>query len=63
MTEPAPRRRPPARGVPILAAAMLAVGEVLEPERTEVELEVADLGEGLADLPIAIDFGHLPDLN
>lgn len=63
MTEPAPRRRPAARNAPILAAAMLAVGEILEPEKTEVELEVADLGDGLTDLPIAIDFGDLPDLN
>ncbi|MCP5025532.1 MAG: hypothetical protein GY929_04530 [Actinomycetia bacterium] len=63
MTEPAPRRRPRAGNAPILAAAMLAVGEIFEPEKTEVELEMADLGEGLTDLPISIDFGDLPDLN
>ncbi len=40
---------------------MLAVGEILEPEKTTVEIIQTD-DEPLDDLPFSIDFGDLPPL-
>ena len=46
----------------VLAAAMLAVGDILEPEKTTVEIEQAS-DDPLDDLPFDIDFGNLPPLD
>ncbi|MEQ8719339.1 MAG: hypothetical protein RIE08_17160 [Acidimicrobiales bacterium] len=47
----------------VLAAAMLAVGEIIEPEKTtvEVEQEAGDPDDALDG--IRLDFGDLPPLN
>ena len=46
----------------ILGAAMLAVGEIIEPEKTTVELtEVAD--DHVPDKGLDLNFGDLPPLN
>jgi hypothetical protein len=58
----APKRRGTAGGS-MMAAAMLAVGEILEPEKTHVEIaeeapsDLLDPAEALD-----LDFGDLPDL-
>lgn len=49
-------------GAGLLGAAMLAVGEILEPEKTRVEIVQTD-DEPLDDLPFGIDFGDLPPLD
>lgn len=46
----------------ILAAAMLAVGDILEPEKTTVEI-VQTNDDPLDDLPPNINFGDLPPLD
>lgn len=58
----APRRRGTGGGS-MMAAAMLAVGEILEPQKTHVEIEEEAPGD-LLDPPdnLELDFGHLPDL-
>ncbi len=49
-------------GAVILGAAMLAVGEIIEPEKTSVEItEVAD--DHVPDKGLDLDFGDLPPLN
>ena len=49
-------------GAVILGAAMLAVGEIIEPEKTTVELtEVAD--DHVPDKGLDLNFGDLPPLN
>ena len=49
-------------GAVILGAAMLAVGELIEPEKTTVELtEVAD--DHVPDKGLDLNFGDLPPLN
>lgn len=45
-----------------LAAAMLAVGEILEPEKTVVEIEQTN-DDPLDDPPFELDFGDLPPLS
>jgi len=45
-----------------LGAAMVAVGEILEPEKTRVVFQQED-DEPEPDLPFTMDFGHLPPLN
>ena len=54
-----------ARQGSVLAAAMIAVGEILEPEKTRVDIEIQ--AEAPADepydLPFAIGFGNLPELS
>ncbi|MFN3216422.1 MAG: hypothetical protein ACE367_08015 [Acidimicrobiales bacterium] len=57
-----PSRRRGGGGAGLLGAAMLAVGEVLEPEKTRVEIVQTD-DEPLDDLPFGIDFGDLPPLD
>lgn len=49
-------------GVTVLSAAMLAVGEILEPEKASVEIaEMADdTGD---DLDLELSFGDLPPLD
>jgi hypothetical protein len=59
-----PRRRPVERSAKVnnsvLAAAMLAVGEIIEPSNTHVEI----VAEAPAlNLPLDIDFGDLPPLD
>lgn len=63
--QPPYRTPPPVRKTgqgSILAAAMLAMGEILEPEKTKVVIEQAD-DDPLDDLPFTLDFGDLPPLN
>jgi hypothetical protein len=45
----------------ILAAAMLAVGDILEPEKTVIEIEQAN-DDPVDDPPFELDFGDLPPL-
>lgn len=58
---PSPPRRVRPGAAPMLAAAMLAVGEIIEPEKTEVEIAV-EAGEPLDD-GIKMTFGDLPPLD
>lgn len=44
-----------------LGAAMVALGEILEPEKTRVEIQQED-DEPEPDMPFTIDFGDLPPL-
>lgn len=44
-----------------LAAAMLAVGDILEPEKTVVEIEQTN-DDPVDDPPFELDFGDLPPL-
>jgi len=54
----APRRTGGAN--PVLAAAMLAVGEIIEPEKTKAEVvQTDDRPEDDGD-ELDLDFGHLP---
>ena len=46
----------------VLAAAMLAVGEILEPEKTVIEIEQAN-DDPVDDPPFKLDFGDLPPLS
>lgn len=60
---PRPTDRRSARSGAILAAAMLGVGEVIEPQKTEVAIEqLADGGDD-DTLITKLDFGGLPPLN
>lgn len=53
-----------ARSGAILAAAMLGVGEIIEPQKTEVAIEQQVDGDGDTDsLLQKLDFGSLPPLN
>lgn len=67
-SDTAPPSSPPASrlrsggGAGLLGAAMIAVGEILEPEKTRVEIVQTD-DEPLDDLPFGIDFGDLPPLD
>lgn len=45
----------------MLAAAMIAVGEVIEPHKTDVEI-VRPAGPADDDLDFDLDFGPLPEL-
>jgi hypothetical protein len=46
----------------VLAAAMLALGEILEPEKTIIEIE-QESDDPIDDPPFTLDFGDLPPLN
>ena len=49
-------------GAVILGAAMIAVGEILEPDKTSVEIsEASDDHE--PDPPLGLNFGDLPPLD
>ena len=49
-------------GAVILGAAMLAVGEIIEPEKTSVEItEVSD--DHVPDKGLDLNFGDLPPLD
>ncbi|KAA0233925.1 MAG: hypothetical protein JJLCMIEE_01084 [Acidimicrobiales bacterium] len=56
---PAPRRR--ATGGDILAAAMLAVGEIIEPDKTQVQVVMPSDAPGEDD-GFDLDFGDLDPL-
>jgi len=63
--EPRPERHPDPRAsgaVNLLAAAMLAVGHVMEPEKTEVAIVAETSSDPFANLPFRLDFGNLPPL-
>lgn len=49
-------------GAGVLGAAMLAVGDIFEPEKTDVEI-VQTNDDPIDDLPFNIDFGDLPPLD
>jgi len=54
--------KPKGAGSVILGAAMIAVGEILEPDKTSVEItEVSDDHE--PDPPLGLNFGDLPPLD
>lgn len=60
--EPPRQVKRPTAGGSIMAAAMLGLGEVIEPNKTSVEIEqVAD--DEPDDLPFKVDFGDLPSLS
>ncbi len=64
---PEPDQKPKARSGggaqgSILAAAMLAVGEILEPEKTVIEIE-QESDDPIDDPPFKLDFGDLPPLS
>jgi hypothetical protein len=61
-SSPQPLRRRGGEPPACFGAAMLAVGEILEPEKTRVEIVQTD-DEPLDDLPFGIDFGDLPPLD
>jgi len=58
---PIPKRRTAGSSVPVLAGMMLAVGEIIEPEKTHVELTVEN-SKPVDDDPFELDFGALPPL-
>lgn len=47
---------------PVLAGMMLAVGEIIEPEKTHVEL-VVEAREPIGQKPFDLEFGGLPPLD
>ena len=54
--------RPKGSGAVILGAAMLAMGEIIEPDKTSVEIaEVAD--EHVPEKGIDLNFGELPPID
>ncbi|NOX28768.1 MAG: hypothetical protein GXP35_01750 [Actinobacteria bacterium] len=61
VTPTQPRRRTASASAPMLAGMMLAVGEIIEPEKTRVELH-AEAAEPVDD-DFDLDFGALPPLN
>lgn len=61
-SSPSPSRLRGGGSAGLLGAAMIAVGEILEPEKTRVEIVQTD-DEPLDDLPFGIDFGDLPPLD
>jgi len=59
---PTPKRRTTGSAVPVLAGMMLAVGEIIEPEKTHVELTVEN-SKPVDEDPLELDFGALPPLD
>lgn len=59
---PRPAKRPTAGGS-VMAAAMLGLGEVIEPNKTRVEIEQIAEDDEPDDLPFEVDFGDLPGLS
>ncbi len=57
---PKPRAGP---GASVIAAAMLGLGEVLEPEKTKVDIEEQSEADDQDDLLIDLHFGDLPPIN
>lgn len=59
---PAPKRSKGGGSATVLGAAMIAVGEIIEPEKTNVEIVQTD-DEPLDEPPFNLDFGSLPPLD
>lgn len=59
--KPSPSPRQTATGS-MLAAAMLGLGEVIEPEKTRVEIAVEVIQAKEPDASLDLDFGDLPKL-
>lgn len=59
---PIPPRRSASSAAPVLAGMMLAVGEILEPEKTKVEIAV-EHSKPVDDLGFELGFGDLPPLD
>ena len=57
--------KPPLRRSSVLGAAMIAVGEIIEPEKTRVDIEIRSEvpSDQPYDLPFEVGFGDLPDLD
>jgi hypothetical protein len=55
-------RKKQSKGNSALAAAMLGLGQVLEPEKTKVEIEQANDDPFDPDAELDLDFGDLPPL-
>ena len=61
-TQGAEKKKPKGTGPVVLGAAMIAIGEILEPEKTTVEI-VQTNDDPEPDLPFDLDFGDLPPLS
>ncbi len=59
---PTARKRKAGGGINVIGVAMLAIGDILEPEKTTVEI-VQTNDDPIDDLPFTIDFGDLPPLD
>lgn len=59
---PAGPRRSVSSSAPVMAAMMLAVGEIIEPEKTTVEIAV-EHAKPVDEDPLDLDFGDLPPLS
>lgn len=57
-----PPRRTASSSAPVLACMMLAVGEIIEPQNTHVELTV-EATELIRQERLGLDFGDLPALD
>jgi hypothetical protein len=59
-----PSPRPPRRSS-VLGAAMIAVGEIIEPEKTtvDIEIQVEASDQDCHFLPFVVGFGDLPELD
>ncbi len=62
VVKPFIRRKGRSGAVTVLGAAMLAVGDILEPEKTTVEIVQTD-DDPDPDLPFTLNFGSLPPLD
>ena len=58
----APPRRTPSQAAPHLAAMMLAVGEIIEPEKTKVEIAI-EHSKPVDPDELSLEFGNLPPLD
>jgi hypothetical protein len=59
---PAAPRKSKGGAVTVLGAAMIAVGDILEPEKTSVEIVQTD-DDPEPDSPFTLSFGDLPPLD
>jgi len=55
------RKRKAGGGINVIGAAMLAIGDIIEPEKTVEIVQTND--DPIDDLPFTIDFGDLPPLD
>ena len=55
-------KKPKGPGAVVLGAAMIALGDILEPEKTTVEI-VQENDDPEPDLPFDLNFGDLPPLS
>ncbi len=60
-TQAVEKKKSKGTGAVVLGAAMIAIGEILEPEKTTVEI-VQTNDDPEPDLPFDLDFGDLPPL-